>query len=160
MLTVDGKEGNVFVAILLSLSVTLRWEELPPLPDPVTVTVLSGGGNIAYSGCNGITISDELLLSDSGATALLHEYGHVWECQVLTPEDRAFISACMDLDCSTPGRAWRDYSGFYYDTPAERWAQGFASMVTGRSLPYAAPLGLVRRFTAVHPPFDALLEET
>lgn len=113
------------------------WPELPPLTQPITVTIYDDGmlspGVYALSGCSGIALGR---FAAQAEFMILHEYAHVWDCQTLTPEWHRFISGCVDLDCETPGPEWR--AGDYGDRMDERFAQSFAGEIEHRH--YGTPI--------------------
>ncbi len=104
----------------------LFWPELPPLRQPITVTL--GTGEASYAGCGG------MVLSSAAELTVLHEYGHVWECQTMDGGWRSFIA---DVGGSG-GLAWN--GGSYDVRPAERFAQSFAAEVEYRRHGTRTPL--------------------
>lgn len=114
----------------------LSWPELPPLTQPITVVIadtgMLGSGALSLGGCSGISLGryavDEFII--------LHEYGHVFDCQRMNYEWRTFVSACADMDCRTHGAPWK--GGPYADQPEERWAQSFAAEIESRH--YGRPI--------------------
>lgn len=106
------------------ISDVLSWGELPPVPHPFTVTVVEGSGN--FGGCSG------MVLGSVWTVSILHEFGHVWDCQRMDGEWRHFIMECGDYNCRAGSPPFGWYGGSYDVTPAERFAQSFAAEVLDR----------------------------
>lgn len=107
----------------------LAWEELPPLQRPIEIRVAAGN----FAGCTGITMQ-ATTSRDWLEYVLLHEYGHVWDCQQLSQADRSFLLDCFDWDCRTPhdpSLSWRS-PGF---RPQEQFADMFAKIVRRNHYP-------------------------
>ncbi len=104
----------------------LSWEELPPLQRHIEIQVAAGN----FGGCTGITITPTTS-RDYLEYVLLHEYGHVWDCQQLSLEDRSFLLDCLDWDCLTlhDDRTWRDRNLNHNARPVEQFADMFAKIV-------------------------------
>ncbi len=105
----------------------LEWVELPPLQRSIEIVIGPG----MFGGCTGIimppTTSRAFL-----EYILLHEYGHVWDCQQLSQEDRSFLLDCLDGDCLTlhdPLLSWRSPKLPHSQRPVEQFADMFAKII-------------------------------
>jgi len=110
----------------------MSWPELPPLRQPIAVVVADSGSS--FAGCGGI------VLGSVSEVSILHEYGHVWDCQTLDQGWRRFVMDCGDGDCLTGHDAF-GWGGASYDVrPSERFAQSFAAEVEYRRHGTRTPL--------------------
>lgn len=114
------------------ISEVLSWPELPPLANQITVVVAGSGSS--YAGCGGI------VLGTVGEVSILHEYGHVWDCQRMNQEYRRFIMECGDGDCLAGDPVYGWEGGGYDVRPSERFAQSFAAEVEYRRHGTRTPL--------------------
>ncbi|HTE62136.1 MAG TPA: hypothetical protein VK631_17420 [Solirubrobacteraceae bacterium] len=82
------------------------------------------------------------LAPDADRFARWHELGHLFDAQLLTDADRAWFTALLDFEASTPWTghydAWVEYGGAV--VPAEHFADAYAMCALGLS-----PAGRQRR---------------
>lgn len=99
----------------------IAWPGVPDLARPITINV--GEGFKTFAGATGISFDSNLIsnLPNTGYP-LLHEYGHVWDRQWLSIEDRQEI-----VDRSGSPYSW--LGGPYNECPAERFADTFSKIV-------------------------------
>ena len=109
----------------------LAWEELPPLQRSIEIRI--GAGN--FGGCTGITMTPTTS-RDHLEYVLLHEYGHVWDCQQLSLADRSFLLDCFDWHCLTlHNETWTNPGLNHNARPVEAFADMFAKIIREKHYP-------------------------
>lgn len=125
------------------------FHKMPPVGRTVKIGFHSNpGGGVAWASAGSIVFGNAL--DGQGLIEVAcHEYGHVFDKNLLTDADRGYLGACGNGDCNGPPVTnWMAFDKPWSQRPAENWAYEFQRHMTGEMEPDLYPETVVQRFIA------------